>query len=232
MLVAPLMTPIQAVAASMVMGWERRQLNSLILVTVAAIWSVSLSFFFGLLGPDRIELPEEVLSRTSPTLFDLGIALAAGAAGAYTLVRKESSAIPGVAVAVALVPPLAVVGITLENGQPDLASGALLLFATNLAAIILAAAMVLLITGFAPRALLEIRGHLVRRGVIITLMAVGLVSIPLTVHSLHVITDARDRHEVEEAISTWLVHDDELDVVTVEIDGDHVIIDIVGPTPT
>ena len=229
MLVAPLMTPIQAVAASMVMGWERRQLNSLLLVAVAALWSVLLSYFFGLLGPDRIELPNEVLSRTSPTLFDLGIALAAGAAGAYTIVRRESSAIPGVAVAVALVPPLAVIGITLENDEADLAAGALLLFATNLAAIVFAAAIVLLITGFAPRALLELRGHRVRRGVVIAIIAVALISIPLGIHSKQIIDDARDRHEVEEAIATWLSHDEDLDIVTVDIDGNEVIIDIVGP---
>ena len=229
MLVAPLMTPIQATAASLVMGWEGRQLRALLLVGLAALWSVGLSFVFGWMAPDRVELPGEILSRTSPTLLDLGIALAAGAAGAYTIVRRESSAIPGVAVAVALVPPLAVVGITLENGQPGLSAGALLLFGTNFVAIILAASVVLLITGFAPRALLERNWHLVRRGVVISVVGVLLVSIPLGIHSRRVIIEAREHHAVQNAIDEWLAEEEDFNVNDVRIDGDEVEVDLVGP---
>lgn len=229
MLVAPLMTPIQATAASLVMGWEGRQLRSLLLVGIAAVGCVGLAYCFGLTAPDRVTLPDEIMSRTSPTLLDLGIALAAGAAGAYTIVRRESSAIPGVAVAVALVPPLAVVGLTLENGRPDLALGALLLFSTNLVAIVLAASLVLLITGFAPRALIERNWHLIRRGVIFSAVSVLIVSVPLAIHSKRVIEDARDQHAIEHAIDTWLESNDDFDVNAVSIDGHEVKVDIVGP---
>lgn len=229
MLVAPLMTPIQAVAASLVMGWEKRQLRSLGLVAVGAAWSIGLGYGLGLIAPDRVTLPGEVLARTSPTLFDLAIALAAGAAGAYTLVRRESSALPGVAVAVALVPPLAVVGLTLENGDGDLALGALLLFGTNLVAIILAASLVLLVTGFTPRSLAERHRALIRRGVFLSVIAVLVVAVPLGVHSQRIISDARDRHNVEDAIDTWLGDEDDYDVTLIHIDGDDVEIEIVGP---
>ena len=229
MLVAPLMTPIQAAAASLVMGWEERQIRSLALVGFATLWSIAISYGFGLLTPDPVVLPDEVLSRTAPTLLDLGIALAAGAAGAYTLVRKESSALPGVAVAVALVPPLAVVGIALENNETGLALGALLLFGTNLTAIILAASVVLLLTGFAPRALLERNFSLIRRGVILSVVAVLIVAVPLGVHSQRVIVEARDRHAVERAVDRWLGDDGDFDVVSVTIDGNDVEVNVVGP---
>lgn len=229
MLVAPLMTPIQATAASLVMGWEGRQLRSLLLVGVAASWSVALAFGFGWLAPDRVALPEEILSRTSPTLLDLGIALAAGAAGAYTIVRRESSAIPGVAVAVALVPPLAVVGLTLENGDPGLSTGALLLFGTNLVAIIFAASLVLLITGFAPQAVLDRNWARVRRGVIMSVVALVIIAIPLGLHTREVIEEARDQHAIEAAIDEWLDGSHEFDVGEVEVDGHHVDIDLIGP---
>jgi uncharacterized hydrophobic protein (TIGR00271 family) len=229
MLVAPLMTPIQASAASIVMGWERRRFNSLLLVGAGALWSIALSFGLGWLAPDRVTLPGEILARTSPTLLDLGIALAAGAAGAYTIVRQEASAIPGVAIAVALVPPLAVVGLTLENGQPGLANGAALLFLTNLAAIILAASIVLFVTGFSPRALLQRNWSMVRRGVFTSIIAVVLVSIPLGLHTRSAILDARDQHAIEDAIDDWLTEDQEFDVGDVDIDGHHVDIDLVGP---
>ena len=229
MLVAPLMTPIQATAASLVMGWEARQLRSLLLVGLATLWSIALSYGFGLLAPDRVHLPNEVLSRTSPTLLDLGIALAAGAAGAYTIVRQESSAIPGVAVAVALVPPLAVVGITLENSDPALSAGALLLFSTNLVAIILAASVVLLITGFAPRALLERNWSLIRRGVITSAVAVLVISVPLGIHSKHVVDEARNQHAVEQAVRTWLGDTDDFDIDSVAFDDHGVEVNIIGP---
>jgi uncharacterized membrane protein len=76
------------------------------------------------------------------------VALAAGAAGAYATVREEvSAALPGVAVAVALVPPLATAGLVLEAGQVELAKGALLLYLANLVAIMSSGIAVFLATG-------------------------------------------------------------------------------------
>jgi uncharacterized hydrophobic protein (TIGR00271 family) len=231
MLVAPLMTPIQAAAASLVMGWTRRQLYTLGLVVAGATWAIALGYFFGLITPDRAVLPGEVLARTNPTLLDLGVALAAGAAGAYTLVRKESSAIPGVAVAVALVPPLSTVGITLETGRGDLALNALLLFATNLFAITMAASLVLLIVGFTPQALMARNRSLIRRGFAISAVAVVLITVPLGIHSYNIVSQASERHDVERAVRDWIGYDDEeFDVISVDIDGNHIWIDIVGPS--
>ena len=96
-------------------------------------------------------LPGEVLARTAPNLADLGVAIFASAAGAYVTVRTEAgSALPGVGIAVALVPPLATVGITLGADRGELACGALLLFLTNLAAIALAAGLMFAVAGFVP----------------------------------------------------------------------------------
>jgi uncharacterized membrane protein len=102
------------------------------------------------MGPDTPR-PEQVLARTSPNLVDLGFALLAGAAGAYVTVRTEAgSALPGVGIAVALVPPLATVGIALGADRGELTFGALLLFVTNFAAITLAAGLTFALTGFTP----------------------------------------------------------------------------------
>ena len=87
----------------------------------------------------------QVAGRVSPKLIDLTAALATGVVGAFALVRSDvSDTLPGVAIAISLVPPLAVVGLTLESGQPTEAAGALLLFATNVAAIIATGTFVLL----------------------------------------------------------------------------------------
>jgi uncharacterized membrane protein len=90
----------------------------------------------------------QVAGRVSPRLIDLLAALATGVVGAFALVRSDvSDTLPGVAIAISLVPPLAVVGLTLESGASGEAKGALLLFATNVAAIIATGTVVLLAHG-------------------------------------------------------------------------------------
>lgn len=98
MLVAPLMTPVMAAAAAVVMGWQKRFYSALWLVLAMGLGALLLSSLLTLLSPEIVFIPEQILARTRPTYFDLLIALAAGAAGAYTITRKESNAIPGVAV--------------------------------------------------------------------------------------------------------------------------------------
>lgn len=152
MLVAPLMTPILAIAAASVQGWGRRAAESLVIVILGALAAVGISVVISLIVPSfRLDLllPDELIARTSPSLIDLGIAVAAGAAGGFVAVRTEaSSALPGVGIAVALVPPLATLGLTAGLGDWDLALGAFLLFVTNLVAIVLAAGIVLMLAGF------------------------------------------------------------------------------------
>lgn len=155
MLVAPLMTPILGIASSIVMGWVGRAAALLLAVWFAAGISVLLAWLLVWLTdvPRGIMIPNEVISRTDPGAEDLVIALAAGVAGAYVQIRKsEASLIPGAAIGVSLVPPLAAAGILLYFGQLTRAYEALLLFATNFGAIILSACLVYLILG--PRDLL------------------------------------------------------------------------------
>jgi uncharacterized hydrophobic protein (TIGR00271 family) len=152
MLVAPLMTPILGLAAAVVMGWPIRALKQGALAAVGAAGAIVLAALASAIIPGSPDpVPAEVLARTQPNLLDLGIALAAGAAGAYSQVRRQASdAITGVAVAVALVPPLAVVGITLELGELQLATGAFFLFLANVAGITMAATITFIACGFVP----------------------------------------------------------------------------------
>lgn len=155
MLVAPLMTPILGIASSIVMGWVGRASKLLLTVWLAAGLSVLLAWVLVWLTdvPRGIVIPSEVISRTDPGAEDLVIALAAGIAGAYVQIRKsEASLIPGAAIGVSLVPPLAAAGILLYFGQLSRCYEALLLFATNFGAIILSACIVYLVLG--PRDLL------------------------------------------------------------------------------
>lgn len=150
MLIAPLMTPILGIAASMVMGRTRRVLGLLGAVFLAAILSVGLAWVIVYIAnvPKGITIPEQILARTNPGTEDLIIALAAGVAGAYVQInRDEISLLPGAAIGVSLMPPLSAAGVLLYFGQYADAYEAGLLFSTNLAAIILSACAVYIFAG-------------------------------------------------------------------------------------
>jgi uncharacterized hydrophobic protein (TIGR00271 family) len=148
MLIAPLMRPILAIAYGVVTGkptllW-RAVMTLLIgiLVTVLIAWLTEQ--ILGLREPTR-----EIMARTRPSMIDLGVAVAAGIAAALASVRRNvADTLPGVAIAVALVPPLCVLGITLSIGAFEQAWGAALLFAVNLVAIVLCAVVVFLVDGY------------------------------------------------------------------------------------
>jgi len=181
MLVAPLMFPVLGGAAAVVMGWPRRIVNRAFLVAAGSILAVALAAAISFLIPGRpAALPAELMARTSPNLLDLGIALAAGAAGAYGQVRRHAAdALTGVAVAVALVPPLAVVGITLQLTEWQLAVGATLLFLANVVGIVIAASATFLAAGFVPGRN-PLRGHTqILRGVSWAAIAAIIVVLPM-----------------------------------------------------
>jgi len=228
MVIAPLMSPLLSVAGAMVCGWPVRLLWSLALLLAGSAWSVLLAWSVSSAIPDGPTLPDQVLSRTSPGILDLGIALAAGAAGAYVQVRHEaSSALPGVAIAVAVVPPLATVGICLDTGQVDLAGGALLLFMTNLVAIQLAAILVFLVTGFAdlPREARTRRRY--RWGMILSAALVVAVAYPLLLHTREVVTDERLEAATQDRAQEWL-GDSDLTLMDVEALDDEITVELVG----
>ncbi len=150
MLVAPLMSPIIGIGLAMVLGDARFLRLSLGAVTKGIIVAVGVGFVTGLLF-FRVEATHEMLVRTQPSLVDLGIAWFSGLAAAYALCRSDAAgALPGVAIAAALVPPLATSGLFFARLDFSPALGAFLLFATNLVTITLASALMFLILGFRP----------------------------------------------------------------------------------
>ena len=204
MLIAPMMTPMMAAAAAIVQTWTARIGASAAIIAGGALLGIGTGWLLGWIIPqvgDEAALPGEILSRTEPNLVDLGIALAAGAAGAYVTIRKEAgSALPGVGIAVALVPPLAAAGITLRVGRSELAGGAFLLFATNVVAIIFAAGVVFAAAGFvAPRS--RVREQ--RLGVIAAIVTVLVVAAPLTYNSILRYAEATVPLEVTDDVEDW-----------------------------
>lgn len=148
MIIATLLGPISAFSLAIVDGELALQKRALLALLGGALLVLGISFVLGWLNRD-VPLTHEILSRTAPTILDLAIAVAGGAAGTYAVVsRKFSSNLVGVAVATALVPPLAVVGMCLARGLYQMALGAALLFGMNLLGIQAASSIVLWMNGF------------------------------------------------------------------------------------
>ena len=206
MLVAPLMTPVLGIAAALVMGWPQRVLRQVVISAVGAAGAVGLAALTALAFPGSVDpLPGELVARTSPNLLDLGIALAAGAAGAYAQIRRAASdALTGVAVAVALVPPLAVVGITLALGELSLATGAVLLFLANVAGIVMAAAITFLICGLVPGGRLLAGSGVIAGGMRWAAVAVIVMVLPLHFTRGHVLPASDPTEEVEVVIERFV----------------------------
>lgn len=138
MLLSPLMGPIMGLGFALAIGdyqWLKQSARSLAWGSVLAVGLCAALVYF---SPIQTVTPE-IASRTQPNLFDLLVALFSGMAGAYATIRGRAGAIVGVAIATALMPPLAVVGFGLATWNWPAFSGALLLYVTNLITIALTA---------------------------------------------------------------------------------------------
>jgi len=232
MLVAPMMTPVLAAAGAVVMGWSHRFYGAIWLVLSMGIGALVISAFITLLSPDVVFMPEQVLARTRPTFFDLLIALAAGSAGAYTITRKESSAIPGVAVAVALLPPLASAGILMMTGEFELATRAIVLFFTNLVAMVLAGALTFIAVGVSPASARSHSAAFIKSKLWLFFILVIAVSVPLYFYSEKILFNADYRAAKSAPLQKWLKEND-LTLTDVEITmEDHTLfLELAGPNP-
>lgn len=148
MLIAPLMQPLRGFAFAAIEGDRELLGRSTRAIFLSTLIGIAMAWLAGTL----MGIPEygsEVLARTQPTLIDLAVALLAGAISGYAKIRPEiGDALPGTAIAVALVPPLCVVGLTLSQGQWTYSGGAFLLYLTNLLGISLACTIVYVLAGY------------------------------------------------------------------------------------
>lgn len=194
MLVAPLMSPILAIGMGMAIG-EPKTLGG---GAEATAKGVALAIFVGALVAMTSPLQtatNEIMARTAPNLLDLMVALASGAAAGYAISRKEvAAALPGVAIAAALVPPLCVVGYGLGTSQLSIATGASLLFTTNLIAIILSAALVFVALGFRAR---QQEQSEIARGIRLTIISMLMITVVLGLATFSTVRELNRKVAVE-----------------------------------
>jgi len=207
MLVAPLMSPILGVglgsitadaaltrdsAAALIRG----ALLSILLATLITLFNIYLPFV-----PSLLEIPGEVFARTQPTPNDLMIALAGGLAAAYSLSQPHlSAALPGVAIATALMPPLSTIGIGIALGRWEIAGGAALLFLTNAITIAFAAILVFFLEGFVPR--FQRNNNKIPRSLLVAALLTALLLIPLTIVGISLVSNAQENRLINNLIET------------------------------
>jgi len=205
MIVAPLMTPILGTMLATVLGDRANLVRSLLLVLGGAAAAVAIGFAVGLLVHTAVlaGTNAQVASRVSPRLIDLLAALGTGVVGSVALVRRDiSDTLPGVAIAISLVPPLTVAGLVLESGSFAQFLGALLLFLTNVVAILGTGIVVMSVYGVSRLTRRKAPGDpsapsLVGPVLLLSAMLL-LVGIPLTLTSV----DVTARSNLEGSVQT------------------------------
>ena len=172
MLLAPLMQPIVSLSMGVLRQDETLEINGAKTIFVGVLSVLITASLIALFIPIE-RLTSEMAGRLSTTILDMFVALVSGAAAAYAKSNEKIlGSLAGVAIAVALVPPIAVAGIGLGWGSWNMFSSAFLLFITNLVGIVLAASLTFAMLGFSPL-------HLAKKGIMTWLLIVGLVGVPL-----------------------------------------------------
>jgi len=233
MIVAPLATPIYGVALATVIGSYQRLRTALLLLVSGIVVNIALGVLVGFITTEHMPLTAnpQIVGRTSPTLLDLGVATATGLAGAFALSRRDvSNILAGVAIAISLVPVLAVVGITAGAGDFKLATGALLLFLANVAAILIGGVIVFSAAGFA-RLAGERDPRVARRARVFIVVFVVAILVPLGIESLRAARYERWANATDAAATVW-TRGTPWRVESVEVEGSTIAITVLGPSPS
>lgn len=240
MLVAPLMSPIIGLGFSSLIG-DANMLRKAgiglalgagiaILLSSSFTWlNIQLPFIY--LQVDN--LPSEILARTQPGPIDLIIALAGGLAAAFARAMPNiSAALPGVAIATALMPPLCTVGIGIALGRWDVAGGAFLLFITNAVTIAFSSTLVFSALGFSPRRVATDQPN-PRRTLMISGMLTAALLVPLSYFSVQFVQNATEDRLIN-AVVTDEVDRRNADLVNIRTqhDGASLLIAITLRTPS
>ena len=235
MIVAPLMTPILGLVLAIVLGSRPNLIRCGLLTLGGSAAVVSISWVLGHAWsyPINAATSSQVALRVAPRLVDLLAALGSGAVGSIALARPDiSDTLPGVAIAISLVPPLAVVGLTAESGAYEQSGQALLLFAANVVAILASGVVVMAI--YRARQLASPGGatgvlHRSYSALVIAALLV-LVAVPLGTQGIRVArqtnlaTQASAVADQRAAHSGWLVQQ-------VTVQNDKLFIQATGPLP-
>lgn len=216
MIIAPLSTPIMGIALGAV---QRRRNRAVSFVAFGCLLVVATGVLFSLVVPRSYDLlsNSQISGRTSPGLLDLIAALATGFAGAIALARKDVAAVlPGVAIAISLVPPLVVVGVCLGQTAWWLALGASVLFLSNVLALIFAGMLVFAALGYAAPEREPVATRPPRRTYVMLGLLFTAVFLPLAANTAAALLVDTWTARVKNAADKWIAAEPGASVTSVE----------------
>ena len=226
MLLSPLMSPIIGLGFGIATFDTRELRRAGVALTLGAALAVALCAVIVALSPIQT-ITSEIAARTRPTLFDLLVALLSAIAGAYALIRGRGATVVGVAIATALMPPLAVIGFGIATWNLTVFAGSLLLFLTNAITIALTAALVARAYGFGA--------HLSPRHtgwqLALFVLALGLLSIPLGTALRQIAFEAFAQRQIRDTIQARFPGASRLGQLDVDYDATPMRIRAVVLTP-
>jgi len=220
MVLAPLMAPIISLAMGVIRSDKSLLTDSIKTLSYGISTALLFSAVFTLFIPLE-QITPEMQGRLNPNILDLMVAIFSGIAGAYAYSKEEvAKSLAGVAIAVALVPPLSVTGIGIGLGNFDVIYGSFLLFNTNLVGITLSAALTFIVLGFAPvkRA---------KKGIIYTSIMMVAIAIPLVISFRHIVETNNFYNKLKTIKIMEINHKTiELKILNIQTKNDLVTIDI------
>lgn len=205
MIVAPLGIPIMGVALATVVGSAQRFTRALAGVIVGAAVAALIGAIMTVFIPSGVDLlgNAQVAGRISPSVVDMVVALAVGFVAAVGMMRSDlSDVLPGVAIAISLVPPMCVVGITAAEGYWSASLGALTLFATNVIAMVTAGIVTFGLAQYARAAAVSDLNQRRIFGAVLGALLVLLV--PLTIQSMQYVQLTEAQGGAVNAASQWV----------------------------
>lgn len=210
MIIAPLMLPIRGLAFGALVGNIALVRQGAVSILVGTLLAIVISCLLGVL----VALPgygSEILARSEPTLLDLGIAVAAGGISGYAKAEpKISASLAGTAIAVALMPPVCVIGLGLAAANWSLSLGATLLYLTNLLGIALSCMLTFLAVGYT-------RFRHARKALSWATVLTVLLLIPLGVSFARLVQQAQLQASLESALINRTVTFQRLELLRTDV---------------
>lgn len=231
------MTPILGSVLAVTLADRANLLRCLGLVITGAVAVIAAAWLVGLAVDEPVLAltNSQAAARVSPRLIDLLAALATGAVGSIALARDDiSDTLPGVAIAISLVPPLAVVGLALEAGATREAFGALLLFITNVSAILAMGLLVMTVhrvsrhTGTVETG--PGRAFNRRRATAVIVGGLAVISVPLALTSGRIASTRSTQSKVQHLTEAWATGHG-WEVISVDTRPDKILVRVNGPLP-
>ncbi|MFW6035403.1 MAG: TIGR00341 family protein [Halothermotrichaceae bacterium] len=220
MVIAPVLGPILAVTIGIVLGDSKLIKKGISAEIMAIVFAVIVGAVFGMLIPD-VEITNSLQVRMYPTMADLFIAMAAGAAGAYALIKGNlESGLVGVMVAASLMPVMSTIGIGISMGYGTMILGASLLLLGNFISLFLTNVIIFYFKGLKPQVWYKVKARrIIRKSLFFIIVAVILLSIPLGALTIYQFYEEKPVDVIKTTIRENFVGEWDYRIVNIEIEG-------------